>query len=117
MNFISKDPAANVTEHLYEAQISVVIIGVDEWAWTSYCCTETYFGSEESVQFYHSRGLDASSGGAKPTHYPVWNPREYFLFVLSLQVNQITKEWSNIVTTLEERLQPYVSRLSMTKLR
>lgn len=106
--FIPGRSASSLPECLYEAQISVVIVGVDEWVWTAYCCTENYFGSEETVQFYHERGLDAPSGGARPTHYPVWNPREYFLFILALRVNQITKEWSNTVIALEERLQYHV---------
>lgn len=99
----------NSLEYLYEAQISVVVVGVDEWVWTAYCCTETYFGSEESVDFYHERGLDAPLGGARPTHYPVWNPREYFLLVLTSRMNQIMKEWGNLVNALEERLQYHVS--------
>ena len=107
--FIPSHLTPSSPECLYEAQISVVIVGIDEWVWTTYCCTETYFGSEETVDFYHMRGLDAPLGGARPTHYPVWNPREYFLLVLASRMNQITKEWSNLVTALEERMQYHVS--------
>ncbi|KAL8723308.1 MAG: hypothetical protein Q9225_000360 [Loekoesia sp. 1 TL-2023] len=103
--FVSSRLPLNSPEYLYEAQISVVIVGLDEWVWTAYCCTETYFGSEETIEFYHERGLDAPLGGARPTHYPIWNPREYFLLVFTSRMNQITKEWSNLVIALEERFQ------------
>ena len=107
-----------MSEYLYEAQISVLVTGVDEWFWTTYCLVETYFGSEETIDFYHERNLDAPTGGLKPTHYPVWNPREYFLLVLSRRFKQITKEWSNVVSTLDGRLQYHVSsEIAMLRIR
>lgn len=62
-------------EYLYEAQISVIVTGLDEWFWTTYYCVDTFFGSEESIKFYHERGLDAPTGGLKLAHYPEWNLR------------------------------------------
>ena len=63
----------------------------------------THFGSEESIQYYHENQLDALTGGEKSIQYPVWNPREYFLSVLSRRLKQVTKEWSNVVESLEDR--------------
>ena len=97
-------------EYLYEAQISLLVTGVDEWYWTAYCCTEVYFSSEEKMQYYHDHGLDAPSGGERPAHSPVWNPREYFLFILSRRFRQVTKEYQNLVVALEERLEMQVSK-------
>ena len=99
-------------EYLYEAQISVIVTGFDEWFWTAYCCTDTYFGSEKNIHFYHDggpSGYDAPGGGDRPNHDPIWNPREYFLNVLSRRFRQITKEWSIVVYTIEDRLQFHVS--------
>ena len=95
-------------EHLHEAQISVLVTGVDEWFWTAYCFADTYFGSEESIQYYHKNELDALSGGEKSARSPVWNPREYFLSILSRRLKQVTKEWSNVIESLEIRLRTYV---------
>ena len=96
-------------EHLYEAEVSVLLTGVDEWFWTAYCCVDTHFGSEESVEHYHERGLDAFTGGEKACQLPIWNPREYYLLVLSIRVRQVTREWSNLIDAIEERLQFHVS--------
>ena len=93
-------------EYLYEAQLSLLVTGVDEWFWTAYCCAETYFGSGESIQYYSDNQLDALTGGEKSMLYPVWNPREYFL---SRRLKQATKEWSNVVETLQDRLRLHVS--------
>ena len=95
-------------EHLYEAQISVLVTGVDEWFWTAYCFADTYFGSDESIQYYHKNKLDALAGGEKSARFPVWNPREYFLSILSRRLKQVTKEWSNVIEALEMRLRSYV---------
>ena len=76
--------------HLYEAQISVLVTGVDEWFWTAYCFAETFFGSEESIQFYYENDFDAFTGGEKSASFPVWNPREYFLSILSRRLKQVT---------------------------
>ena len=107
--FVNSQSRPSGKEYLYEAQISVLIRGIDEWFWTAYCCTDTYFGSEENLQSYYESGNDAAIGGVeRPGWFPVWNPREYFLFVLSRRFRQITKEWSVVVRALEDRLQVHV---------
>lgn len=95
-------------EYLYEAQTSVMVTGFDEWFWTTYCCVETYFENKESIQFYHDTNMDAPTGAARPTNLPVWNPRQYYLLILSRRMGQMTKEWANIVNTFDKRLQYYV---------
>ncbi len=101
-------------EQIHEAQISLLVAGIDEWYWTAYCCVDRYFGSEETIQFYLDQNLDAPIGGAgRPTEFPVWNPREYFLMVLSRRIRQVTREWSNVVLTLEERLESHVSWMDL----
>lgn len=106
--FVSSSMISGLSENLYEAQISVLVTGVDEWFWTAYCFAETFFGSEESIHYYHENQLDALTGGEKSARSPVWNPREYFLSILSRRLKQVTKEWSNVVEALEERLRVYV---------
>ena len=86
----------------------MAVVGIDEWVWTAYVCTETYFGSEETIQHYHENDLDAPSGGVRHRYFPVWNPREYFLFILSLRIKQVTQEWGNIIDALENRLKHHV---------
>lgn len=87
-----------------------MVTGIDEWVWTAYCCTDTHFGSEETVQYYHENGLNAPTGGETSTVYPIWNPREYFLLVPSCRMKQTIKEWSSVVIALESGLKYYVRR-------
>ena len=110
--FIRHPLAPHRTNYLYEAQISVLITGIDEWFWTAYCCTDTYYGSQKSIQGYHAESLDPLTGGERPTYFPVWNPREYFLYILARRFRQATKEWSVVIRALEDRLQSHVSWVS-----
>ncbi|OCL12573.1 hypothetical protein AOQ84DRAFT_372958 [Glonium stellatum] len=76
--------------YYYEAQISFLMTGLDEWLWTTYCCVDTFFGSETDREAYLNplNPTDAATGGWLQQQYPVWNPREYFLAVLSRRMLQ-----------------------------
>lgn len=100
-----------VPEYLYEAQISILVTGIDEWVWTAYCFTDTFFENAESVKSYSTKRLDAPTGGEMLIDDPVWNPREYFIRILSRRIMQVTKEWGSVVSTLEARLGKFVSSL------
>ncbi|SLM40775.1 hypothetical protein LPUS_11624 [Lasallia pustulata] len=101
--FIPSRDAPGALEYLYEAQISFLIIGVDEWYWTAYCLADTYFGSEETIQSYNDRQLDGFTTQSR--EFPVWNPRQYALLVMSRRMKQVAKEWTNVINTLETRLE------------
>lgn len=92
----------------YQAQISFLLTGVDEWHWTAYCCVDAFFGSERSPEWYFSREFDGPTAGGRTQFQPLWNPRECFLSVLSRRLSQATKEWTNVVLKLESRLDEYV---------
>jgi hypothetical protein len=100
----------------YQAQISFLLTGVDEWHWTAYCCVDTFFGSERNPDWYISRQFDGPPGGGRAEFLPHWNPREYFLFVCARRLSQVTKEWNNVILKLESRLDQYV-RESLRMLR
>jgi hypothetical protein len=80
--------------YYYESQISVLVTGVDEWLWSSYCCADTYFGTEPGKHTYleGKEPSEPATGGSKPLMYPMWNPREFFLCVLSRRVMQAVGE-------------------------
>lgn len=106
----------------HEAQISFLLVGPDEWFWTAYCLVDTYFGSErEPVRYLGSKTepaqppldpfdppLDPPSGGTIVVDEPIWNPREYFLHVLSARLEQVSQEWADLVAAMHARLVTYV---------
>lgn len=101
--------------YYYEAQISFLMIGVDEWFWTTYCCVDTFFGSETGREAYLNPHCptDAASGGSLLQKYPVWNPRQYFLAVLSRRMLQARYEWTTLVECYINRLSTYERSFEM----
>ncbi|EKG16111.1 hypothetical protein MPH_06677 [Macrophomina phaseolina MS6] len=99
--------------YFHECQISLLVTGVDEWVWTGYCFVDSYFGKEEDYEDYFKTtpndpyGRDPATGGTRWLRYPLWNPREYFLWVLAARVTQATQEWTLLINTFEERMDNY----------
>lgn len=87
----------------YEAQISFLLLGIDEWFWTAYCCTDTFLNPNLSIQWNQERGIDGPSALVFKDQ-PFWNAREYFLLVLSRRLAQAAMEWRNLINVFESRL-------------
>lgn len=107
--------ARNMTEKLdyyHEAQTAFILTGIDEWFWVSYCCVDSYFGSEPNQLDYLNEASPVDPASCSIwLQYPSWNPREYFLTVASRRLAQATQEWVALVTAFEERLLAYVGDL------
>lgn len=101
------DPLGDLRYH--DAQTSFLVTGTNERTWTACCLVDTFFGGEQSVEEYVRRGQDGPSGGASDSAEPCWDPREYFLSVLSRRFVQISREWENFLTVLMSRLDAYAS--------
>jgi hypothetical protein len=101
----------------YEAQLSLLVYGIDEWVWTSYCCVDTYFETMVECGNYLEGPdpVEPATGGSSRLQFPVWNPREYFLLVLSRRIMQATKEWKALIEESEERMNHYVSHSTESK--
>lgn len=98
-------------DYIFEAQTSVLVTGLDNWFWTAYCFSDTYHKSanyHESVQHYSKENRDLISCGELSLDHPVWDPRDYFLRILSYRMQQVKEEWSNSVSQLLQQTGPYV---------
>lgn len=100
-------------DFFYEAQISVLVTGVDEWLWTSYCFVDTYHGSEPDKQAYLNDPdpVEPATGGSKFLRFPMWSPRDFFLCVLDRRMMQATREFKALVDAFKERMDAYVGIL------
>jgi hypothetical protein len=98
--------------YYYEAQISFLITGVDECLYTSYCLVDTYHQSEPDHKVYLEAPtfIEPATGGFTHLRYPLWNPREFFLCVLSIRLEQVIGESQILLDAFEERMNAYVSR-------
>ncbi|KAH7318922.1 hypothetical protein BKA65DRAFT_92330 [Rhexocercosporidium sp. MPI-PUGE-AT-0058] len=96
---------------LHEAQISIVVTGVNHWVWTAYGFVDTYFGSKGTVEDYenltgvHGEREDPLTAGGRCGAEPIWMPREYFLTVIEFRTQKVLKEWNQIVTVVTETVE------------
>ena len=97
---------------LYEAQISVAITGIDDSIWTAYGFVDTFCRPEESVEGYHQLTGDCGrpdplAAGHIDANLPIWTPRQYFLKVFEIRINQVLGEWNLIVDMMENEVERY----------
>ena len=111
---LSLDPLHPTLErdYIHEAQVSIMVIGIDDWFWTAYCFADIYFKGEEhteQVHVMHRNNADPHSCGKYFLDRPIWNPRHYFLRSLSCRMEQVKQEWYNTIFQLFEDIEPCVS--------
>ena len=102
---------------LYEAQISCVVAGRDEWRWDAYCFVDTYFDTMETgetVLSYHEDSLtnegirpDPFTYGLTDADNPIQNPREYFLKAFRYRLDQVKREWQQVVAKVQQSIREY----------
>ena len=99
--------------YYYEAQTSILVTGLDEYFWTVYCIVETYYGNEEDEWTYLTARdpLDPPTGGTRWLKWPCWNPREYYLRMVSQRIDQATQEWNALIEAFDERMTAYVRNM------
>ncbi|EAQ88798.1 hypothetical protein CHGG_05417 [Chaetomium globosum CBS 148.51] len=88
--------------YLHEAQISCMIVGVDNRHWTAYGFFDTYHDGGESrhdVRYYQSTQggavMDPLTCGRHMADSTVPDAREYFLTVMESCVLEVKGEWEN----------------------
>lgn len=99
---------------VYEGQVSCVVTGIDEWRWVAYCLTDSFF-DEEAGETEPQYGIDVSSGvhanpfayGATDAEIPMKRPREFFLKILEIRVNQVKREWQRVARKVHQSIRKY----------
>jgi len=109
---------------LYEAQISCLVAGSDEWRWVAYCFVDTYFDApeeaKETVLSYHLDSvadegvrMDPFTYGIVKADEPIQKPKEYFLMVFRIRINQVKREWQQLVAKVQQSIREYVQVRSL----
>ncbi|KAK0649648.1 hypothetical protein B0T16DRAFT_457041 [Cercophora newfieldiana] len=116
------DPATPVEDCIYEAQVSCIVTGFDEGSWVGLAFVDTYYRGDddrESVEYYADQNseaearmenpflMDPLTGGRVDANAPIWKPREYFLRLLECRIDQVRREWHNVVSRLLQITEPY----------
>jgi hypothetical protein len=93
---------------IHEATISYVITGSDNWRWIGYAFVDTKLDglltdlSEDDLSF------DRVAAGEIYAKSPLWRPRDHWVKVLDIRIEQARKEWEYLVYKLEFAVNHYV---------
>jgi len=85
---------------IYEAQISFVICGSDDWQWVAYAFIDVNFDGddlEDEVFSYEEFQQDPIALGEHDANLPIMNPRMYFLVILKVRTAQVLREWRHLL--------------------
>lgn len=101
-------PSSKLSGWVCESQMSAVVSVVDINGWTAYAFEDTYYKAQDSSQksdvfcstpgFYYPDALTA--GKLDSTRFV--EPREYFLRVFQIRIDQAFQEWRALVDILEQ---------------
>lgn len=97
----------NTIAVIYEAHISVIVVGTGEKRWTAYSFADTYFDPDgepgEDEFSYQFSMADPIIAGRCPidANKPDWNPRAYFMMAVRNRMEQVTREWRVLVGQLK----------------
>jgi hypothetical protein len=96
-------PSGQSRTYTHEAQMSCMIVGVDNRYWTAYGFFDTYHDGGESkhdvLSYQSTQGgvmMDPLTCGRFMSENPVWDAREYFLRVMGSCVHEVKEEWQNV---------------------
>lgn len=90
---------------LYPAQISFTVCGTSVKQYVAYGFEDAEFDADrefgENEFSYDERHADQMTKGEEDANRPIWDPREYFLLVLSHRIRQVRLEWEGLILTVE----------------
>ena len=93
---------------IHEAQTSCVVTGSDDWRWVGYGFVDTEIDgflndlSEDDLSF------DQIAPGKLEANKPIWRPRDYWLKVFEIRIEQVRKEWEYLIHKVEISVNQYV---------
>ncbi|KAI1075709.1 hypothetical protein F5B20DRAFT_585074 [Whalleya microplaca] len=115
LDFLDMTPSgaecASSNDYIYEAQMSLLVAGLDDHSWVGYFFNDTYHNgtnNEESVVNYNDQELmDPLSGGMLTANPPIWDPRSYFLRIFEIRLEQVKHEWINNISMIQKKTSSY----------
>jgi len=99
---------------LYESQTSISVTGVDRCVWSAVALVDAYHDAKRSSRHHHRQSrlgvrFDPLGANYIVMEYPDWEPREYFLRVSAIQLDQSTTEWHFVIRKFRDAVHRWVN--------
>jgi hypothetical protein len=94
---------------MQEAQISCVVTGTDDWSWTGYGFVDAEVDGELAEATESDMRFDQIAGGGEvEANLPIWRPRDWWIKVFEVRIDQVTGHYENLVHKLNSAFDQYV---------
>jgi hypothetical protein len=104
----SQDQEPKEVWGIHEAQTSCVVTGWDDWRWVGYGFIDTEIDGFLTDLSKDDLGFDQIAAGKLEANIPIWGPRDYWLKVFEIRIEQVRKEWEYLIHKVELSVNQYV---------
>jgi len=93
---------------IHEAQISCVVAGSDDWRWVGYGFVDTEIDGFLTDLSKDDLSFDRIAAGELEANFPIWRPRDYWLRLFEIRIEQVRKEWEYLIHKVDLSVNQYV---------
>jgi hypothetical protein len=113
LDFDNSPSERNEVWGLQEAQISCVVTGTDDWRWIGYGFVDAEVDglladSLDADSLELDMRFDQLAAREMEASFPIWRPRDYWIRVFEIRIEQITQEYEYLIHQLELAVNQYV---------
>jgi hypothetical protein len=99
---------------IHESHMAFTVCGVADRRWVAYAFRDTDYDEDREMDEsdFNYDGVVADQIAAdvfRPVdaNRPIWNPREYYLMIVSRQLDQIVGEWAKLIRIFEKDIRTH----------
>ena len=104
----SQDQEPKEVWGIHQAQTSCVVTGSDDWRWVGYGFVDTEIDGFLTDLSKDDLSFDQIAAGELKANIPIWRPRDYWLKVFEIRIEQVRKEWEYLIHKVELSINQYV---------
>lgn len=93
---------------MYEAHFSCVVTGSDEWRWVAYGFVDTEIDGILHESSKDDLKRDQIASGVLEADIPFWRPRDYWLKVFEIRIEQVKIQWEYLISKVRLGVDRYV---------
>lgn len=93
---------------MQEAQISCIIIGMDDWQWTGYGFVDSEVDGLLCDCCEEEMCCDQIAGGGLEARCTIRQPRNYWMWVFHIRITSIGKQWEHNLYRLQRAIDTHV---------
>ena len=104
----SQDQKAEEVWGIHEVQATCIVAGSDDWRWVGYGFVDAEIDGYLTDLSEVDLSFDRIAAGELEANIPIWRPRDYWLKVFEIRIEQVRKEWEYLIHKLEFSVNQYV---------